>query len=973
MSYSLGMNFPEQEKKIIEFWKEKNIFQKTLDKDVPKGSYVFYDGPPFATGLPHYGHILASTIKDVIPRYWTMKGYRVRRVWGWDCHGLPIENIVEKQLGISGKKQIEEKGVDVFNETCRNAVLTYALEWGKVVERIGRWVDFEHSYKTMDTKYMESVWWAVKQIHEKGLLYEGRKVLLYCPRCETPVSNFEVAMDNSYKDITEESVIVKFKILNPKSEILKDTSILAWTTTPWTLPGNVALAVGSNMDYSLVSFDGNKYIAATELLGKLFPSVKGGYDFIESYKGSDLDGLEYQPLYEIPKLSNTGKKFHYVTTADFVTTEDGTGVVHTAVVYGEDDYRLGVERDLPILPLLDAQGNFNDDAPELVKGEYFKKAEKSIKHDLEERGLLFERKQFTHSYPHCWRCSTALFYNAIPAWFINVQKIKSRLIELNEQVNWYPDHLKNGRFKNGLETAPDWNISRNRYWATVLPIWKCETKVCDGFACIGSVEELRKRATNFEEVYGKETELEKLDLHKHNIDRVFLKCEKCSDCMKRIPEVIDCWVESASMPFAELHAPFEQQELFQKRYPAQFVSEYIAQTRAWFYVMHVMGTILYDKAPFEHVVTTGTILNEKGEKMSKSKQNYPDPNVILDKYGADALRFYLMGSIVMKADNLFFNEREVDEVAKKVLNLVSNVLSFYEQYQGKIETLSVISCKHVLDAWILARLNELITETTEQLDSYDTVRACRAIRHFVDDLSTWYLRRSRDRFKTESEDARAAITTLQFVLRELAKVMAPFTPFIAEQMYAVTEGEKESVHLDEWPTSVAQENEQAILDMMGMTRAIVSRALERRVEAGINVRQVLAGMVVYLPGGVLDVSYQEVIKDEVNVKSIIIEKGDISVSLDTKLTQELVREGTVREIIRRVNALRKNAGLTIEDQIILFVKGNDQILLAIEEHKNVLLHGTLANEVLVDGDVPEVNESFRANEFDMTIGFTVIK
>jgi isoleucyl-tRNA synthetase len=960
------MNFPEQEQKTIEFWNKNEIFKKTLEKPAPHGSYVFYDGPPFATGLPHYGHILASTIKDVMPRYFTMKGYRVRRVWGWDCHGLPIENIVEKQLGISGKKQIEEKGVDVFNNTCRSAVLTYAGEWGKTVERIGRWVDFEHSYKTMDTKYMESVWWAMKQIWEKGLLYEGRKVLLYCPRCETPLSNFEVAMDNSYKDVTEETATVKFQIKNSKLQFPEGTSILAWTTTPWTLPGNVALAVGADMAYVLAKKGEEHFVLAKDLLNKV---LGADTQIVSEFKGSELEGTEYEPLYVLPAVEKSGKKSHYVTVADFVTTEDGTGVVHTAVIYGEDDFNLGLKIDLPMIPVLDAQGNFNEDGPEFVKGEYFKKAEKLIKRDLEDRGLLFDRKQFTHSYPHCWRCDTALFYNAIPAWFVNIQKIKPRLLELNENINWYPEHLKHGRFQNSLETAPDWNISRNRYWATAFPIWKCDEKNCDGIACIGSVDELRTRATNFADVYGEEKELEKLDLHKHNVDKLILTCEKCSGTMSRIPEVIDCWFESASMPFAELHAPFENQELFAERYPAQFVSEYIAQTRAWFQVMHVMGTVLFDKAPFENVVTTGTVLNEKGEKMSKSKMNYPDPNLILEKYGADALRFYLMTSVVMKADNLFFNEREVDETVKKVLNLTSNVLSFYEQYKDKFEVLPELSRQNVLDAWILARLNELIKDSTKEMDAYDTVRTGRLIRTFIDDMSTWYLRRSRDRFKTESEDARAAVTTLRYVLLELSKVMAPFTPFLAEHVYKTVGGEKESVHLDAWPEVAVDALDAAVLAHMGETRAIVSRALERRAEAGIPVRQVLNEMALHLPSGELDLAYQEVLKDEVNVKTIVVEKGDLAVFLDLKLTPELVREGTVREIIRRINAMRKNAGLTIEDRIALYVSGDDQIKLAIEEHKDVLLHGTLSVGVRVDGDMPEINESFRANEFDLVVGF----
>ena len=694
-------------------------------------------------------------------------------------------------------------------------------------------------------------------------------------------------------------------------------------------------------------------------------------EIVREMKGNELDGIEYEPLYAIDSLAKSGKKSHYVTTANFVTAEDGTGVVHTAVVYGEDDYKLGVERDLPVLPLLDAQGTFNADAPEFIRGEYFKKAERLIKKDLEDRGLLFDRKQFTHSYPHCWRCSTALYYSAIPAWFVNIQKIKPRLIELNENINWYPEHLKHGRFGNGLESAPDWNISRNRYWATAFPIWKCDSVTCDAISCIGSVEELRSRATNFAEVYGDEMELAKLDLHKHNIDRVHLSCDKCSSSMTRIPEVIDCWFESASMPFAELHAPFENQELFAERFPAQFVSEYIAQTRAWFYVMHVMGTVLFDKAPFENVVTTGNVLNEKREKLSKSKMNYTDPEIILEKYGADALRFHLMTSAVMKADDAVFSEREVDDVVKKVLNLVANVTSFYEQYASTIKPLDALSREHLLDAWILARLNELVKEATEQLDTYDTVRAGRAIRAFIDDLSTWFLRRSRDRFKTETEDARAAITMLQHVLRELSKVMAPFTPFIAERMYTAVGGEKESVHLEDWPVVVPNELDADVLSKMAETRSVVSRALERRAEAGMPVRQVLASAVVTTPSGEFSEAYQMLVKEEVNVKAVNVEKGDLSVFLDLKLTPELVREGTVREIIRHINDLRKKSGLTIEDRIELYVTGEAEVLKAVEEHRDVLLHGTLARSVRVEGDVPEIQEAFRANEFDMVVGFIV--
>src|SRR3989339_783472 len=595
-------NASQNEEEVLKYWEEHKCFEKSVSERPENKPYVFYDGPPFATGLPHYGHILGSVIKDVVPRYWTMKGYRVRRRWGWDCHGLPIENIIEKELKISGKKDIENKlGVDKFNDACRSKVLTYTKEWKKMVDRIGRRIEFDNAYKTMDSTYMESVWWALKTIWDKGLIYEGRKVLMYCPRCETPVSKAEVAMDNSYKDITEETVTVKFKVKNPKKHGLpENTYILAWTTTPWTLPGNVALAVGKDIEYIVIEVENLSQLVvakdrADAVLGE------GKYKISSSIKGSDLVGIEYEPLFEIPAVKNSGKKSWYVTSADFVTTAEGTGIVHAAVIYGEDDYNLGVKLDLPMVPMLNEKGEFNDVAPEFIRGKYFKQAEKDIKKDLDARGLLFAREQFTHSYPHCWRCETQLFYNAISAWFIDIQKIKPRLLKLNEKVNWYPEHLKHGRFLNILETAPDWNISRNRYWATPLPFWVCGNEECLEKVCIGSVAELKEQATNYAQVYESD-KVKEMDLHKHKMDKIKLKCPKCSNEMTRIPEVIDCWVESASMPFAEFHYPFENQDVFEKRFPGQYIAEYIAQTRAWFYYMHVMSVLLFDDISYENVV-----------------------------------------------------------------------------------------------------------------------------------------------------------------------------------------------------------------------------------------------------------------------------------------------------------------------------------------------------------------------------------
>lgn len=932
----------QQEKEILEFWKKDNTFEKSVEQRPKDKPYAFYDGPPFATGLPHYGHILSSVIKDVVPRYWTMKGYRVRRRWGWDCHGLPIESLIEKELGISGKKDIEEKvGVEAFNEKCRSAVLQYANDWKEMVEREGRWIEFDNSYKTMDSTYMESVWWALKTAWDKGLIYEGRKVLQYCPRCETPVSKAETNMDDSYKNVTEEAVTVSFKVTSTEfsdgNAVPGNTFVLAWTTTPWTLPGNVALAVGPDIDYQVVKFEGSHYIVAKERLMHYFDGKE--FEVVSDYKGRELDGLEYEPLFELSAMRETGKKAWYVAPADFVTTEDGTGIVHTAVMYGEDDYELGMKLDLPVVPMLDQRGHFTDVVPDFIQGEYLKKAEKPIKKDLEERGLLFEKSQNTHSYPHCWRCDTPLFYNAISAWFINIQKLKPRLLELNEKINWHPDHLKHGRFKNILETAPDWNISRNRYWATPLPFWKCDNEDCDERVCVGSVAELKEKAQNYNEVYSSD-KVEEIDLHKHNMDKVVLQCTSCKGSMTRIPEVIDCWVESGSMPFAEFHYPFENKETFEGRYPGQYIAEYIAQTRAWFYYMHVMGVMLFDDVSFENVVTTGTILNEKGEKLSKSKKNYPDPWGIINQYGVDALRYYLMTSVVMQAENLYFNEREVREIYNKVVNTLWNVHTFYLMYAEEVlGDQKVGQSANVLDTWILARLYELVENASNQMDNYDTIRAARPMLGFIADLSQWYVRRSRDRFKGDDEaDKQSAIVTLQYVLETLSKVMAPFTPFIADKIYLdLTKGE-ESVHLQMWPVlDTALQNNDCLKEMEAV-RKVVEMGMSLRKEHGQRVRQPLSKFVI--SGSELGNQYLDIISDELNVKTVtcsdsvpeslvIKEDGDLKVGLDIAVTEQLEKEGLVREIIRAVSQLRKDQGLTRDDSISISYKTDDSLLLSV--------------------------------------------
>ncbi|MFH1523271.1 MAG: isoleucine--tRNA ligase [Patescibacteria group bacterium] len=979
--------FPKMEEEVLDFWDKAKTFEKSVEnpprpagtppKDGNIKDYVFYDGPPFGTGEPHYGHILSSVTKDVVPRYWTMRGYRVERRWGWDCHGLPIENIIEQDLKISGKKEIEKIGVAKFNEACRSRVLEYADIWEKMVRRIARWVEFKNSYKTMDLSYMESVWWAFKELWKKDLVYKGRKVLLYCPRCETPISNFEVAMDNSYQDITETSVYVKFKIANlseSKANIANTVGdgnmyILAWTTTPWTLPGNVALAVGKDIKYVVAKrYDSERdvdeyFVIAEEFynnrmtkdlgdmaelrVGEAGTDLRyGKYELVKKFKGKDLVGLEYEPLFDVPALKNSGKKIYYVADADFVTTEDGTGVVHTAVVYGEDDYNLGLKLDLPVIPALDEKGYFNETVPQF-KGVYFKKADKMVIADLEKRCLLFKTEQTTHPYPFCHRCNTQLFYNAIPAWFLNIGKIRDQLIIQNEKINWYPEHLKHGRFKQGLEQAPDWNISRNRYFATPMPIWECDK--CEEREMIGSVKELEKKSgqKNIK------------DIHRHFIDDLSWKCSKCDGKMRRIKEVFDCWVESGSMSFAQMHYPFENKERFEKIFPAQFISEYISQTRAWFYVMHVMSTALFSSNSFENCVTNGVILTEKGEKMSKSKKNYPDPWKVINEFGVDSLRFYLMSSSLMHAENLFFNERDLRDIFRKNVMILWNVYKFYSMFAGKNEILSLRSASlqndsiNVLDKWILARLNELVEIVTEGMDNYDLPKATRPITEFIDDLSTWYIRRSRDRFKGSDEaEKKAALQTTGYVLQELSKLIAPFMPFMAEQIWQKVTGydfkdEEKSVHLEGWSSKSRFKNEELrIIEEMEIIRKIVELGLAERDKAGIKVRQPLNEL--RIKNYELIIDYEDLIKDELNVKNIlnIKGKGDIEVELDTELTPELKQEGMKREIVRFVNNLRKKAGLTIKDRVVVFWESKSKDIKEVfNKYGDDIKKDTLAEEI----------------------------
>lgn len=927
-------NLPQMELDTLEFWQESQAFEKQVSMRPADKPYIFYDGPPFATGLPHYGHLLGSTSKDVVPRYWAMKGYRVERVWGWDCHGLPIENMIEKKLDIKGgKKGIEEMGIDKFNSACRAEVLRLDTEWEKIINRLGRWVDFKNNYKTMDNDYMESVWWGFSQLHSKDLIYQGRKVVMYCPRCATPLSNFEIAMDNSYEDTEDWSIFVKFKIKSYPHETKKQFSqnpkneyLIAWTTTPWSLPGNVALAVDPKATYLQVKTDSGELLwVAEKLKGQVLDNKdfeKTNYQEIIKVKGAELIGTKYEPLYPYLKDREEGNRPSAWTVlgGNFVSLEEGSGIVHTAAMFGEDDYELALKQQLPLIDTLDETGKFLDFV-EIVAGKFFKKAEETINDDLKKRNLVFRLTRFTHSYPFCYRCGTPLYYSAVPAWFINVQKLKPRLLEANEQMNWFPSHLKHGRFGKGIASAPDWNISRSRYWGTPMPIWKDESS--DQYRVISSREDLVKWAVNPDQAR------QLTDLHREFLDEIEVWVDdKKTIKGKRIPEVFDCWVESGSMPFAQLHYPFENKEKFEATYPAQFVSEYIAQTRAWFYCMHVMSVGVFNGHAVENTLTTGTILAEDGSKMSKSKNNYPDPMLLIDKYGVDSLRLYLMSSSVMKAENLNFSEKSVSDIRKNVFLIWYNLVKFYELYckQNPINLDKAPNSSETMDKWILSRLNSLTIEVSKDMDEYNLVKASRALIEFVSELSTWYLRRSRDRLRSSDTNATAS-QVFGFVLVRLAQLFAPLTPFFSEWIFHQLVDDKKSIHHTDWPKADRSLIDPQLETGMAVIRQVVERVLAERSELGIKVRQPLANATIKT--NLLEPSPElvSILLEEVNLKKIDWQKlsskdesvkedeTELKVELDSKITPELKEEGEARELIRQIQKLRKNKGLDLSESV----------------------------------------------------------
>ncbi len=1166
----------EREERILALWKEKNTFQKSLDKDAPRGNFTFYDGPPFATGTPHYGHILAGTIKDVIPRFKTMQGFRVRRRWGWDCHGLPVENLVEKELGLKSKKDILNYGIGKFNAAARENVMRYADEWRRIIPRLGRWVDMENDYETMDPTYTETVWWIFKQLHDKGLIYEGFKSMNLCPHCETTLSNFEVAQ--GYKDITDISVYAKFELKGDAK-----TYFLAWTTTPWTLPGNVALAVNPSVEYVKIAIaEGDEqkkgqFILAKERLSAL-KDVK--YEVLQTMQGSELVGMAYEPLFDYysknPSLKHRENGWK-VYGADFVTTEDGTGIVHIAPAFGADDYDMSLTYNLLFVQHVAVDGTFK---PEVTDFAGMKVKPKDTEEDknahqksdievikwLAHHGGLFDKEKLIHPYPHCWRCETPLLNYAASSWFVKVPEIKDKLIAENKKITWVPPEIGSARFGNWLEGARDWAISRTRFWGAPIPVWREVQNVSKGaphsypekYHVMSSIEDLKKfskakntyyvirhgqaennidrimsddakalvhlTAKGREEVLkaaqdskdknisfdlifvspfqrtqetaailkeklgwkdeqmiidnrlhemevgswnGKKVadfvkefpvqgrfshlpkdgetyvqikkrmgdflyetekkyegktilivthgtpamlliaaaealdrkqalsyEIEKyianaeirplnftplphneeyeLDLHRPFIDDIELKTPE-GNKLVRVPDVFDCWFESGSMPYGESHYPFEHRDEFDPQpgflkksrgYPADFIAEGLDQTRGWFYSMLVLGVALFGRSPYKKVIVNGLVLAEDGEKMSKSKKNYPDPMLLVEKYGADSLRFYLMSSPVVRGQDLCFSEKGVDEVTKKVVNRLLNVVSFYEMYKDQDGHPSRLSSQppkavsnaypdseNILDQWIISRLNETAATVTAGLEAGELDRAVRPFFDFTDDLSTWYLRRSRERFKGEDqEDKKSALNTTRYVLIQMATLMAPFMPFLAEDIYSRVGGPTESVHLDSWPSAGTVDSE--LLDSMKVLRDVASKGLEARMNAKMNVRQPLKTLRVKIQGiggktkTAARLQFIDLIKDEVNVKEVacgaLIETD---VELDTVLTPELKEEGDVRELVRKIQDLRKEKGLSVNDVAMLTIPADMKDL--VSKYENEIKKSTKLSKIEV--------------------------
>jgi len=943
---STRTSFPQMEVEVLRFWNERDIFHKSLKQREGRPPFVFYEGPPTANNPPGIHHVLARALKDLFPRYKTMRGYYVERKAGWDTHGLPVEIEVEKQLKLTGKQDIEKFGIEAFNKLCRESVFKYIDQFAEVTERMGYWVDLDQAYRTLDTTYMESVWWILKQIWDKQLLYQGFKVVPYCPRDQTPLSSHELAQ--GYQDNVEDpSVYVKFEL-----EDEPNTFFLAWTTTPWTLPGNVALAVGLDIPYVRVRQGEERYILAKARLSIL----QGDYQVETEVDARSLLGKRYVPLYRylIPD-----KPAFFVVDADFVSTEDGTGIVHTAAAYGVDDLDLSLKKGIPVRHVIDLAGRFRPEV-EPFAGLFVKKADPKIIEDLTRRGLMYRAETIRHTYPFCWRCGTPLLYYALTSWFIKTTAVKDQLLRNNAVVNWVPPHVGTGRMGNWLETLVDWSLSRWRYWGTPLPVWVCET--CNEQRCVGSVAEIGLTLKD--------------DLHRPYIDRVTLPCEKCDGTMRRVPDLIDVWFDSGSMPVAQYHYPFENQELFKQRFPADFIAEGLDQTRGWFFSLLAISTILFDQPAFKNVIVNGTVLDKQGRKMSKSLKNTVDPMEVMSKFGADATRWYFFSAVAIGNDYRF-DLATVHDVIRRFLLILWNTYGFFANYarlDGFDPGAAAVPVREraLLDRWLLADLAVTIADVEQALEAYDPPTAARRLEAFVLDLSTWYVRRSRRRFwKSESDaDKRSAYQTLYQVLVSLTQLLAPFMPFVSETIYqnlaAGKGGQPESVHLCDWPVPAAEWPDDELRQQMSVVRRLVAAGLAARNAAGIKVRQPLRAVTIAEKR--LNPELETILLEELNIKAARYEGEGGGLMLDTEISPELKLEGLARDLVRRIQELRKQSGFAVEDRIRLFYDGDGILAEALERWREYIATETLAVAV-ARGEAPDgaATETLQIEGHDLTV------
>ena len=1034
-------DFPKQEEEVLKFWKEDDTFKKSVSQRAGAEEYVFFDGPPFATGLPHFGHFIPSTIKDIIPRYQTMKGKKVERRFGWDCHGLPVENLIEKELGINSKHEIEAYGVANFNDKCKASVLKYTSEWRQTITRMGRWVDFDHDYKTMNPDYMESIWWVAKSLWDKGLIYEGKYILPYCPRCSTVLSTHELAQ--GYKEKQDPAVTIRFKVtkapsaINDSDMVNGKTYFLAWTTTPWTLPSNLGLCMGPKIEYVKIldKESGDYYILAKSRLSAYYKN-DSDYEIIYEKLGSEFLGAEYEPLFPyfdyLKDPAKCSEETHQtcekgafrIFNADYVSTEDGTGIVHIAPAFGEEDNKVFAGSGIPNVEPMDAECKFTGEVSDYV-GRFVKDCDKDIMDRLKKEGKLVKRDTVVHQYPHCWRCGSPLIYRGIGSWFVKVQDFHERLLKANSQIKWQPAHIKEGRFGKWLAGARDWAVSRNRYWGNPIPIWKCDNPECKNVLCVGSRQELSELSGTYPE-----------DLHKQFVDKITIPCKKCGGTMHRIPEVFDCWFESGSMPYAQQHYPFENKEYFEKHFPANFISEGLDQTRGWFYTLTVLAAHLFDKPAFQNCIVNGLVLASDGRKMSKSLRNYTDPVEAINKFGADALRLFLIHSAVVRADDLRYSDEGVRDVIKNIILPLWNSYSFFVTYanidniQPAGHLFDEMLPVNPLDAWLLSITQKLVKDVTAGLDDYDLSGAVDPIVKFIDEMNNWYIRRSRRRFwKSENDsDKKEAYEALYIALKTFSLVASPFIPFITEQIWQnlKTSEDKESVHLSDYPVYNEKWRNEELEFKMATVQKAVSMGRSLRNTFNLKNRQPLASVALVTRNEnekrVL-AEMEDSIREELNVKKVefhdredelveykckanfkvlgkelgpkmkkaasiiqnlaseqiqsilegtnlsidvdgtavelnsekilverlekdglkVLNEGTLTVGLDSKITDELKKEGYVRDLVRGIQNLRKESGLNVTDRICLSVSGDDDLKASYEMFKDFIDSETLAS------------------------------